>query len=59
VRRAQWAYEQDRLTEEYRFYPQSMSKIENRHVNSYLGYAIAASVIIVSFFLLILGVLKF
>ncbi|XP_059470818.1 choline transporter-like protein 1 [Neocloeon triangulifer] len=51
---AQWAYEKDKLTETYKYYPNSMSQVEMTNVNSYMGYAIAASVVSGILFLVLL-----
>ncbi|XP_059470748.1 choline transporter-like protein 1 isoform X2 [Neocloeon triangulifer] len=51
----QWANKRDKLKEDYRYLPQSQSASETKNLNSYMGYAIAATVISVIVLLLILG----
>ncbi|XP_065351006.1 choline transporter-like protein 1 [Cloeon dipterum] len=51
-----WANQRDKLKEDYRYLPLNQSELELKNVRSYLGYAIAASVITVVILLLILAV---
>ncbi|XP_065351005.1 choline transporter-like protein 1 [Cloeon dipterum] len=54
----QWAYEKDKLAEKYKYHPSSMSNVETTNVDSYMGYAIAASVVSGILFLVLLATRK-
>jgi hypothetical protein len=45
--RVKWANQRDKMREDYRYLPQQQSELETKNINSYLGYAIAASIITV------------